>query len=210
MPEKQPADYHDDDVPAWAVPLGESIARHWPVRHVDLRRRRGHSRGRMTRGVRVIVRGSDTAEGVLLACVETVEDWVVELGPIVVHADVFPRAEDAEHETVRMRPMVDDASEDVTQAALRFARHCELTAQRAMGYLQQTLQLQAEMSAAMSRAMKPQVALRRLELEAELARREQEAQAESRAAGLAVLERLGPALLAYLQRAAGPADQPSG
>lgn len=190
------------EVPPGLRPLVEDLLEHWPVEYVQHRWRRSGGRGRYrSTGTDISIGARDTAEDVVLAVLALAEEVDDEEGAPVQHQARWVRGD--EHGRWHRWRLTAPTSQDIAEAATRFAAHCERVAVRAMGYLEQQLRLQAEMGRELAHAMRPAVQLRRLELEHELARHEAEQRAAQADALREMVGQALPLLAQLLARSAG-------
>lgn len=194
------------EIPAALRPLVEQFLDGGMPDVVQHRWRRSGGVGRYrARGTDIEVGRTDSASDVVLAVLALAEEVDAEQGSPVQHQARCVR--DGEPGPWVRFSLAEPGSRDVAESALRFASHAERVAIRAMGYLEQNLKVQAEMSTAMAKAMEPQVKLRRLELEHEQVTREQEIRQANSEAAIALAERLAPLIMAALNRTAGSAPK---
>ena len=192
------------EIPPQLRGLAEDLAA-GGVEQVQHRWRRSGSSGRYrARGTDITVGRTDTGADVVMAILALAEEIDAEEGTHVQHQVRVVR--DGEPGPWHRFSLAEPGSQDVAQSALRFASHAERVAVRAMGYLEQNLRLQAEMSQMFAAAM---LQWGRLELEHERRTREAEARAETSAAALELMERLAPLVAQALARGRSGAGEPS-
>ena len=198
------------EIPPGLRPLVEQFMDGGMPEVVQHRWRRSGGVGRYrARGTDIEVGRTDSASDVVLAVLALAEEVDAEQGSPVQHQARCVR--DGEPGSWVRFSLAEPGSRDVAESALRFASHAERVAVRAMGYLEQNLKVQAEMSSALAQAMEPQVKLRRLELQHEQFLREQAAREANSEAVMALAERLAPVIAAMLQQRGGrPGSPPKG